>query len=123
MTIKTCRSGLGMWFAACLSLAACSSNPAPAQPPAGGTSGGETAHHGGGEGHHGPHLPPGPISEMQAVLRPLAHGELGADREARICTQAETLRQRAAAIAAAPVPSEAQPRADVWRAGTASLTR
>jgi hypothetical protein len=60
---------------------------------------------------------------MQAVLRPLAHGNTGPDRDARICAQAETLRQRVAAIAAAPVPAEAQPHADAWRSGTTTLTR
>lgn len=63
---------------------------------------------------------------MWDALRPLTHGRAGAvpaERDARICAQVEVLRQRADAMAAAPVPAGAEGRADAWRAGTARLTR
>lgn len=117
------RSGPRIWIAPFLLLAACSANPPPAAPAATGTSGGEAPHHGAGGARHAPAFPPGPVADMQGVLRPVAHGNVGPDRDARICAQAETLRQRAGAIAAGAIPAQAQPRADVWRAGTARLTR
>lgn len=111
-------------IAPCLLLvAACTAHPSPVGPVVTGTSGGEVAHHGPGGGHHAPAFPPGPVADMQAVLRPVAHGNVGPDRDARICAQAETLRQRAGAIAAGAIPAQAQPRSDAWRAGTARLTR
>lgn len=120
----TYQSGSGVWVVPCLMLvAACGSSPPPAaQPATHGASGGEAAHHGGG-GHHAPTLPAGPVAEMQDVLRPLAHGNTGPDRDARICAQAETLRQRVAAVVAAPVPAAAQSHADAWRDGTVTLSR
>lgn len=116
---------LGIRISPCLLLlaAACSTHPPPAAPAVTGTSGGEGGHHGAGTAHHAPAFPPGPVADMQAVLRPLAHGNVGPDRDTRICAQAETLRQRVSAIAAGTVPAQAQPRADAWRAGTARLSR
>lgn len=127
------RSRLGSWFVPCLMVAACASTPPPAQPSPSGSRGGEVAHHGPGAAHHGPgathhgpSFPPGPVAEMWDALRPLTHGRAGsvpAERDARICAQVEVLRQRASAMAAAPVPAGAEARADAWRAGTARLTR
>lgn len=89
------------------------------------TSGGEAVHHGAGA-PHAPVFPPGPVAEMWDALRPLTHGRAGsvpAERDGRICAQLETLRQRASALAAAPVPAGAASRADAWRAGTTQLVR
>ncbi|MFO0646465.1 MAG: hypothetical protein U0326_09525 [Polyangiales bacterium] len=100
---------------------ACSASPAPARPSAGATSAEQRAPHAGG--HHAVRLPEGPVAEMQVVLRPLAHGDLGAERDTRICAGADSLRQRAGAIVAAPVPAAASADADAWRAGVARLSR
>lgn len=119
-------SCLGLWIAPSLLLAACASNPAPARPSAAVSSGGEAAHHDAGGAHHSPVLPPGPVAEMWDALRPLTHGRAGsipAERDGRICAQVETLRQRASAMAAAPVPAGAEARAEAWHVGTARLTR
>jgi hypothetical protein len=115
------RSSLGVGVVLCLMLGACSTHPTATQAVVQGTSGGEAAHHGGG--HHAAGLPAGPVSEMQVVLRPLAHGNVGPERDARICAQVGALHERVAAIVAAPVPAEAQSHADAWRAGTARLSR
>jgi hypothetical protein len=112
------RSGLGLAFG--VLMGACSAHLPPAQTVVQRAPGGEAAHHG---GHHVAGLPAGPLSEMQLVLRPLAHGNTGADRDARICAQAQTLRDRVAAVVAAPVPAEAQTSAEAWRSGTARLAR
>lgn len=84
---------------------------------------GPGGHDHGGHGHGGGNLPPGPLTEMQNAMRPLAHGASAPDLAARICAQARTLRSHAAAIEAGPVPEAMRTRADAWRAGTARVSR
>lgn len=119
-------SGLHTWLAPCLLMAACAPRPAPASPPVAQTSGGGATHHAAGGVHHAPSFPAGPVAEMWDALRPLTHGRAGsvpAERDGRICAPVDTLRQRANALAAAPVPARAESRAEAWRTGTTRLVR
>lgn len=112
--------------------------PAPPTPPApavvapSGTDADAAVHHGAsGHSHHaeghghggGGALPPGPITEMQVVMRPLAHGAATPNLATRVCTQARALREHAAAIEAGPIPEAMRARADAWRASTARVSR
>ena len=72
---------------------------------------------------HGGGPPPGHVADMQAALRPLAHGAATPGLSARICAQARNLLDRAAAIEAAPVPEPLRARAVGWRAGTSRVTQ
>jgi hypothetical protein len=51
----------------------------------------------------------GPVGELHAVLAPVWHSAPGAGRAAKACEQAQALRERAAAVSAAPPPEGASP--------------
>lgn len=96
--------------------------------PAAGETAGHHGHHGhhghgGGEGHgHPAHSAfPAEVAAFHDVLRPVWHSEPGAGRDARACTEAATLRTRAAAVGAAAAPANARDAA-AWSTRTGQLT-
>lgn len=63
------------------------------------------------------------LSEFRAVLRPLWHAAPGPQRDTDTCAQGATLRQRADAVVAAPVPEAARGDEGGWRGGASALQR
>jgi hypothetical protein len=79
------------------------------------------AHHGGEAGeHHEEHEAKGPVADFHAVLAPVWHSDKGAERNAKMCDQAATLKTRAVAVEAAPAPEGAG--ADAYKANAKALT-
>ncbi len=65
-------------------------------------------------------LPPS-LAAFREVIRPVWHAEPGAARDANACAQSATLRQRADAVVAEPVPEAARADAPGWQAATGAL--
>jgi len=66
---------------------------------------------------------PTELAQFRAVLHPVWHAELGPQRDADSCAQGATFRQRADAVAAAPVPEAAHGDEAGWRGATGALQR
>jgi hypothetical protein len=97
------KSSLGLILSLGLTVAAC---------------GGEQHAHGEHEHHH--EEMKGPVGELHAVLAPIWHGTPGPDRVAKACEQAKAMRDRAAAVQAAPAPAKAP--AEGYKAAAERLT-
>lgn len=65
-------------------------------------------------------LPPS-VAAFHEVIRPVWHAEPGAARDANACAQSTTLRLRADAVVAEPVPEAARADAPGWQAATGAL--
>ena len=62
--------------------------------------------HGEGDGHHADENK-GPLGDVHAVLAPIWHSPAGPDRLAKACDQAKVMRDKSAAVEAAPAPAGA----------------
>lgn len=106
--------GYVIFSALAIGVAGCGGEQHHAEGP-GGEHHGEHAkgeHHEHGDGHHHEgdahheHETKGPLGELHAVLAPVWHDK-GPDRLTKACDQAQAMRDKSAAVEAAPAPSGA----------------
>jgi hypothetical protein len=110
----------GLWVAA-MALAGCASS-GTGSATSGTTAATHPENHGGeGHGEHHHHELPPTLTAFHDVLRPLWHSDAGAERDARSCAQAATLRARAQAVIDGPVPESAQSQQQGWATAAAQL--